>query len=231
MSVASPKVLVVEDEESILELIRDSIGREGFAVATATSGEDALAAVRDESPDVILLDLMLPGISGLEVCRRLKSQPATADIPVLMLSARDGESDVIAGLEIGADDYLTKPFSPRILAARLRAALRRREGGASPAERTQVSAGGVALDRERREVTVDGVRVELTYTEFEILWLLAATPGRVFTRPRIVESARGADAGITERAVDVAIVRLRRKLGPAASRIETVRGVGYRFAD
>ncbi|HEY5998680.1 MAG TPA: response regulator transcription factor [bacterium] len=231
MTAASPKVLVVEDEESILELIRDSIGREGFVVATATSGEEALAQVNEEAPDLILLDLMLPGISGLEVCRRLKAQPATADIPVLMLSARDGESDVIAGLEIGADDYLTKPFSPRILAARLRAALRRREGGAQAAERTQVSAGGVTLDRERREVTVDGARLELTYTEFEILWLLAATPGRVFTRPRIVEAARGADAGITERAVDVAIVRLRRKLGPAASRIETVRGVGYRFAD
>jgi two-component system phosphate regulon response regulator PhoB len=229
---ALPRVLVVEDEEPILELIRDSIEPEGFSVTGAGSGEEGLALLaRDEPPDLILLDLMLPGISGLEVCRRVKAQPALADIPLLMLTARDAESDVIAGLETGADDYLTKPFSPRILVARLRAALRRREGGQPAAEKSSVTAGGVALDRERHEVLVDGARVELTYTEFEILWLLAAAPGRVFTRARIVESVRGAEAGITERAVDVRIVGLRRKLGPAAGRIETVRGVGYRFGD
>jgi two-component system phosphate regulon response regulator PhoB len=222
---------VVEDEESILGLIRDTLEREGFTVAAAGSGEEALALAREARPDLILLDLMLPGISGLEVCRRLRTQRATAEIPLLVVTALDGESDVIAGLDMGADDYLTKPFSPRILAARIRAALRRRDGGQPQAAKTAIAAGGIALDRERREVLVDGAKVDLTYTEFEILWLLAAGPGRVFTRAKLVAAARGADAGITERAVDVRIVGLRRKLGTAAGRIETVRGVGYRFGD
>jgi two-component system phosphate regulon response regulator PhoB len=230
-SPGSPTVLVVEDEEPILEMIGFGLEREGFRTRGAASGEEAIALAREERPDVVLLDLMLPGIDGLEVCRRLRSQAETAAIPVVMLTARNAEGDVVAGLECGADDYLTKPFSPRVLAARLRAVLRRREAGEPPAERTAITAGGIALDRERREALVDGAEIELTFSEFEILWLLAGSPGRVFTRARIVEAVRGAETGITERAVDVRMVGLRRKLGPAAGRIETVRGVGYRFGD
>jgi two-component system phosphate regulon response regulator PhoB len=224
-------VLVVEDEESILEMLRYGLERFGFSVTCVGSGEAALAAVAQDRPDLILLDLMLPGMDGLEVCRRLKRDQATGAIPIVMLTARDSEADVVAGLEIGADDYLTKPFSPRILSARLRAVLRRWDAGEPQGERTSIALGGIALDKERREVTVAGRRIELTYTEFEIIWLLAGSPGKVFTRARIVEAARGADATITERAVDVRIVGLRRKLGSAAARIETVRGVGYRFGD
>ena len=224
------RILVVEDDELIRALIRDTLERDRFTVSTAASGEEALAAVREEPPDLVLLDLMLPGIDGLEVCRRLKAHSPTAGIPLLMLTARETESDVLAGLESGADDYLTKPFSPRILVARIRAVLRRGNGH-PPAERAVLSLDGITLDRERREVLVDGAKADLTYTEFEILWFLAANPGRVFTRARIVEDVRGTDAGITERAVDVRIVGLRRKLGPAAGRIETVRGVGYRLAE
>jgi two-component system, OmpR family, alkaline phosphatase synthesis response regulator PhoP len=230
-SVPAPRVLVVEDEEPILEMIRYGLEREGFRVQTVVSGEEALPLVREELPDVVLLDLMLPGIDGLEVCRRLKGEAQTAGIPLVMLTARDAETDVVAGLELGADDYLTKPFSPRILAARLRAVLRRREAGEPSAEQLSLTAGEFSLDRQRREAVVGGARIDLTYTEFEILWLLASHPGRVYTRSRIVEVVRGAEAGITERAIDVRLVGLRRKLGPAAGRIGTVRGVGYRFGD
>jgi two-component system phosphate regulon response regulator PhoB len=224
-------VLIVEDEEPILEMIRYGLEREGFRVRTAGSGEEALSLVLDELPDLVLLDLMLPGIDGLEVCRRIRGRAETAGIPLIMLTARNAESDIVAGLELGADDYLTKPFSPRVLAARLRAVLRRREAGEPPAGQPSLAAGGIALDRERREAVVDGARIDLTCMEFEILWLLAGSPGRVFTRAKIVESLRGAEAGITERAVDVRLVGLRRKLGPAACRVETVRGVGYRLSD
>jgi two-component system phosphate regulon response regulator PhoB len=179
----------------------------------------------------VVLDLMLPGIDGLEVCRRLRTDRETAGIPLIILSARDEEKDIVAGLEYGADDYLTKPFSPSILAARARAVLRRREAKAPAAGSETILAGGISLDRRRREVLVAGERVDLTFTEFEILWLLASSPGQVFTRSRIVEGVRGVDAEITIRAVDVRLVGLRRKLGAAAENIETVRGVGYRFAD
>ncbi|MHB8834450.1 MAG: response regulator transcription factor [Candidatus Methylomirabilia bacterium] len=224
-------VLVVEDEEPILEMLRYGLERFGFSVHCVGSGEEALAAARNDRPDLVLLDLMLPGMDGLEVCRRLKRDKETSTIPIVILTARDGEADIVAGLEIGADDYLTKPFSPRVLSARLRAVLRRWDVGEPQGERTSITVDGISLDSERREVTVAGRRVDLTYTEFEIIWLLAGSPGRVFTRARIVDAVRGTDAAVTERAIDVRIVGLRRKLGAAAARIETVRGVGYRFGD
>jgi two-component system phosphate regulon response regulator PhoB len=224
-------VLVVEDEEPILEMLRYGLEHFGFSVRCVGSGEEALAAVTQERPDLVLLDLMLPGIDGLEVCRRLKREKETSTIPIVILTARDSEADIVAGLEIGADDYLTKPFSPRVLSARLRAVLRRWEVGEPPGERTSIALGDIALDNERREVTVAGKRVDLTYTEFEIIWLLAGSPGKVFTRAHIVDAVRGSDAAITERAVDVRLVGLRRKLGAGAALIETVRGVGYRFSD
>ena len=228
----SPRsVLVVEDEESIREMISLGLERAGYTVSSAGDGEEGLALVRRERPDLVVLDLMLPGIDGLEVCRRLRAERETATLPLIILSARDAERDIVTGLELGADDYLTKPFSLGILAARIRAVLRRREGKDPAPDRETISAGQIVLDRRRREVLVAGERVDLTFTEFEILWLLAGNPGQVFTRSRIVEGLRGADASITVRAVDVRLVGLRRKLGAAAGCIETVRGVGYRFAD
>jgi two-component system phosphate regulon response regulator PhoB len=223
-------ILAVEDEESILELLRYNLEKAGFAVTSAASGEAALALARQRRPDLVLLDLMLPGIDGLDVCRLLKKGKETEDVPIIMLTARGEESDIVTGLELGADDYLTKPFSPRVLLAHIRAALRR--SAARPAaERDRVSAGPVALDRARREVRVAGAAVELTFTEFEVLWHLASRPGLVFTRAQIVDAVRGTDYPVTERAVDVQIVGLRRKLGDAGALIETVRGVGYRFRD
>jgi two-component system phosphate regulon response regulator PhoB len=230
-AVSPGRVLVVEDEESIREMIGVGLERAGYAVSGAGSGEEALDVIRRGHPDLVVLDLMLPGIDGLEVCRRLRTDRETAGIPLIILSARDGEKDIVTGLEYGADDYLTKPFSPGILAARIQAVLRRRERGEPAPDRDTIAAGGIVLDRRRREVLVSGERVDLTFTEFEILWLLAGNPGQVFTRSRIVEGVRGADATITVRAVDVRLVGLRRKLGAAAGSIETVRGVGYRFAD
>ncbi len=222
-------MLVVEDEESILELLRYNLDKAGFTVIPAGSGEDGLALARRRRPDLILLDLMLPGMDGLEVCRLLKKSKETEGIPVIMLTARGEEADIVTGLELGADDYLTKPFSPRVLLAHIRATLRRFT--AVPAARETLAAGGISLDRGRREASVSGHPVELTFTEFEVLWYLAGRPGMVFTRSQIVDAVRGADYPVTERAVDVQIVGLRRKLGEAGALIETVRGVGYRFRD
>lgn len=222
-------VLVVEDEESILELLRYNLDKAGFTVIPAASGEEGLALARQRRPDLILLDLMLPGIDGLEVCRQLKKSKETESIPVVMLTARGEEADIVAGLELGADDYLTKPFSPRVLLAHIGATLRRTY--VVPATRDTLAAGAIFLDRGRRETTVSGSPVELTFTEFEVLWYLASRPGLVFTRSQIVDAVRGSDYPVTERAVDVQIVGLRRKLGEAGALIETVRGVGYRFRD
>ena len=222
-------MLVVEDEESILELLRYNLDKAGFTVIPAGSGEDGLSLARRQQPDLILLDLMLPGMDGLEVCRLLKQRKETETIPVVMLTARGEESDIVAGLELGADDYLTKPFSPRVLLAHIRATLRR--SSVTPGTRDTLAAGCIFLDRGRREATAAGLRVELTFTEFEVLWFLASRPGMVFTRSQIVDAVRGSDYPVTERAVDVQIVGLRRKLGEAGVLIETVRGVGYRFRD
>jgi two-component system phosphate regulon response regulator PhoB len=222
-------VLVVEDEESILELLRYNLDKAGFSVIPAGSGEDGLALARRRRPDLILLDLMLPGMDGLEVCRMLKKGRETESIPIVMLTARGEEADIVAGLELGADDYLTKPFSPRVLLAHIRATLRR--SSSPPAARETLATGAIFLDRSRREAAVSGSAVDLTFTEFEVLWHLASRPGMVFTRSQIVDAVRGADYPVTERAVDVQIVGLRRKLGAAGILIETVRGVGYRFRD
>jgi two-component system phosphate regulon response regulator PhoB len=224
-------IIIVEDEAPMLEMLTYGLMKEGFAVQGARSGEEGLALVGAKCPALVVLDLMLPGIDGLEVCRRLKADPGSTGVAILMLTARDGETDIVTGLELGADDYLTKPFSLGVLAARIRAVLRRREAPAAPADPERVAAGEIVLDRRRREVLVGGGAVDLTVTEFEILWLLAGHPGTVFTRSRIVDAVRGSEAAITERAIDVRLVGLRRKLGDAAGRIETVRGVGYRFGD
>ena len=226
---ADAKVLIVEDERDLLELLKYNLDREGYEVDTAVSGEEGLKKVRADPPDLVLLDLMLPGMDGLEVCRGLKGRPETAGIPVIMLTARGEESDIVAGLELGADDYITKPFSPKILMARLRAVLRRAEGDAEPAR--VLEAGGVRIDLDRHEVMRQGEVVDLTATEFKLLSLLVGRPARVFTRQQIIDALHEGFAAVTDRSVDVQIVSLRRKLGPTGARIETVRGVGYRFKD
>jgi two-component system alkaline phosphatase synthesis response regulator PhoP len=226
---AKEKILLVEDAEDILELVRYNLAKEGWQVSCATSGEEALNAVRQTAFDLILLDLMLPGLDGLEVCRRLRRDAATARVPVIMLTAKGEETDIVVGLELGADDYMTKPFSPRVLSARIRAALRRGRH-VEPGEQADIlNIGSLQIDRSRHEVCVQGEPVRLTTTEFGILNCLTKRLGWVFSRYQIVEAVRGEDYSVTDRAVDVQIVGLRKKLGDLGSCIETVRGVGYRF--
>jgi two-component system phosphate regulon response regulator PhoB len=227
---AKEKILVVDDEEDIIELLRFNLSREGYQVSSATSGEEALTLIRSEMPSLLLLDLMLPGMDGLEVTRRLKSNPSTMNIPIVMLTAKGEEPDIVAGLELGADDYVTKPFSPRILVARVRAVLRRKLMELTE-ETSSFQIHDLVIHPGRHEVLLDGRAVELTYTEFAILDHLARRPGWVFTRYQIVDAVRGTDYPVTDRSVDVQIVGLRKKLGPAGKYIETVRGVGYRFKE
>jgi len=224
------KILVVDDEEDILELVRYNLEKEGFRVTTSVSGETAVRTAREEAYDLMILDLMLPGIDGLEVARTLKSEAKTRHLPILMLTAKGEEADVVTGLELGADDYVTKPFSPRILLARVRAILRRKTDIA--AEKSPVvERGELTINIPKHMVHAKGEEVRLTYTEFEILTLLARRPGWVFTRTQIVDAIRGAHYAVTERSVDVQIAGLRKKLGALDDYIETVRGVGYRFTE
>jgi DNA-binding response OmpR family regulator len=224
------KILVVDDEEDILELVRYNLEKEGYRVQCVQSGERALAKVGEEIPDMILLDLMLPGLDGLDVCRALKRNPGTACIPMIMLTAKGEDADIVTGLELGADDYVTKPFSPRVLLARIKAAFRRRKQE-EPDDSTIISIGTLVVDPIRHEALVDGKVINLTVTEFRIVHLLARRPGWVFSRDQIINAVRGDDYPVTERSVDVQIVGLRKKLGKAGNLIETVRGVGYRLKD
>lgn len=229
---AKKHILLVEDEEDILALMHYNLMREGFRVSLAMTGEEGLAAIREDPPDLVVLDLMLPNMDGLEVCRAIKSTPEYRNMAVVMVTARGEEADVVAGLELGADDYVTKPFSPRILIARIRAVLRRREEHPPETDETAViHIDGLVIHPGRNQVLVDGQPVELTFTEFRVLHFLASRPGWVFTRYQIVNAVRGDDYSVTDRAVDVQIVGLRKKLGNYGKYIETVRGVGYRFKD
>jgi two-component system, OmpR family, alkaline phosphatase synthesis response regulator PhoP len=228
-------VLVVEDEEDIRELVSYNLAKEGYQVAGVASGEDALTAVESKLPDLILLDIMLPGLDGLRVCRKLKGNPKFESIPIIMLTAKGEEPDIVAGLNMGADDYITKPFSPKVLLARVQAVLRRAEAehDVSPDEQEGevVEIRDLLIHPGRHEVLVGGDPVELTATEFKLLHFLAQRPGWVFTRQQILDGVHGDNYAITDRAVDVQVVGLRRKLGPVGSCIETVRGVGYRFKE
>jgi two-component system alkaline phosphatase synthesis response regulator PhoP len=222
-------ILVVDDEEDILELVRYNLSKEGYQVVCSATGEDALAKAKRKLPDLIILDLMLPGIDGLEVCKLLKNDPKTEYIPIIMLTAKGEEADVVSGLEIGADDYITKPFSPKVLTARVRTVLRRKAHKSDMAETIKIHE--LLIDPKRREVLVDGKIVAVTFTEFAILHCLAKRPGIVFSRYQIVDAIRGSDYPVTDRSVDVQIVSLRKKLGSAGKYIQTVRGVGYKFKD
>ena len=227
---ANPKILVVEDEAPIQELLQFNLERKKYHVKVVDSGERALEVAGEYMPDLILLDIMLPGADGLEVCKQIKANPETVQIPIIMLTALSEEADIVTGLELGADDYVTKPFSPRVLLARVKAALRRGVVKTSSGD-DLVSIQGIKIDTLRHKVTVDEETITLTSTEFKVLKLMAAQPGRVFTRYQIVDAVHGEDYPVTDRSVDVQIVGLRKKLGEAGRFIETVRGVGYRFKE
>ncbi len=231
-----PHILIIEDDEDIQQLVGYNLAKEKFAVSYADSGEAGLARLDEEPlPDLVVLDLMLPGISGLEVCRRIRRHPKGREIPIIMLTARGEEEDITTGLDAGADDYLTKPFSPKVLLARIRAVLRRRDG--LPAEEESRPADPaivihqIRIDPKRHEVRVAEQLISLTVTEYSILELLARHPGWVFSRQQIIDAVRGYDYSITPRAVDVQLFGLRKKLGVAGERLETVRGIGYRLKD
>ena len=224
------RILVVDDEEDLLELIRYNLSKEGYRVTCVETGEEALEHASRERTDLIVLDLMLPGVDGLEVCRRLKAEASTRNIPVVMLTAKSEEVDLVIGLEVGADDYVTKPFSPRVLLARIRVVLRRQ----APSEDGQEEVLGtddLVIHVGRHEVLSGGVSVPLTHTEFRLLQFLAQKPGWVYSRGQIVTAVQGDDYPVTDRAVDVQVAGLRKKLGEASRHIETVRGAGYRFKE
>ncbi len=222
-------LLIVEDEQDLLELLRFNLDREGFEVHTAETGEDGLKVLRRARPSLMVLDLMLPGMDGLEVCRQVRQDAALKDTSIIMLTAKGEESDIVRGLEMGADDYVTKPFSPRVLVARIQSVLRRTKTGGAEDGRLRVA--NVTLDQDRHEVTIDGQPTDLTATEFKLLHLMMKRPGRVYTRQQIIEGVHEGFAAVTDRSVDVQVVALRKKLGSAGRRIETVRGVGYRFRE
>ncbi|MDH5751247.1 MAG: response regulator transcription factor [Deltaproteobacteria bacterium] len=227
---SAERILVVEDEKDIRELVRFNLASQGYQVECAESGEAALKALADP-PRLVVLDLMLPGVDGLEICRIMRQREETRDLPVLMLTARNSESDIVTGLESGADDYLAKPFSPGVLLARVRALLRRTENRRETAGRASLGRHGLAIDPDRRKVTLNGSPLSLTSGEFDLLVLLSSRPGWVFTRTQIVDSVRGIDHAVTDRSVDVQIAGLRKKLGDSGGIVETVRGVGYRLKE
>lgn len=226
---AGELILVVDDEPDILELVRYNLNKEGYRVQTAATGEHALRYARESKPALVVLDLMLPGIDGMSVCRRLKDDEATKHIPIIMLTAKTGEHDVVKGLETGADDYVTKPFSPKVLTARVGAHLRRRNDGGNAATPSVIRIHDITIDTTRHEVFCGETAVDLSATEFAILEFLARNPGWVFSRAKIIDAVRGKDYPVTDRAVDVQILGLRKRLGRCAQVIQTVRGVGYRM--
>jgi two-component system phosphate regulon response regulator PhoB len=227
---AKERILVVDDEEDILELVRYHLAREGYQLSLAASGEQALKIAKTETFDLVVLDLMLPGLDGLEVAKALKADTRTQSVPIIMLTAKGEDADIVAGLELGADDYITKPFSPRVLSARVKAVLRRRSKGLVDETRA-LRIHELEIHPGRRSVSAGGEPVDLTYTEFQLLFVLARRPGWVFTRSQIVDAVRGSDYPVTDRSVDVQVVGLRKKLGTHGNYIETVRGVGYRFKE
>jgi len=227
---AKETILVVEDEEDILEVIRFNLLREGFKVESALTGEDAVLKAKKNIPDLILLDLLLPRMDGLEVCKTLKMNPSTSHIPIIMLTAKSEDADIVAGLELGADDYITKPFSPRVVIARVKAVLRRHIKKEQDNQST-LRIHDLIINPAKHEVLVNGNSINLSATEFSILNALARKPGWVFTRGQIISAVKGEFHPVTDRSIDVHIVNLRKKLGKAGKYLETIRGVGYRFKE
>lgn len=227
MSVTEEKILLIEDDPDISELVQYNLEREGFKVYASGNGESGLSQAIKLKPDLIVLDLMLPGLDGLSVCRKLRANPATAEVPIVMLTAKGEESDVVIGLEMGADDYVSKPFSPKELLARIRAVLRRQRAGGGPAEGRRI-AGPVTLDPDRHEAFLRDQPLILTLAEYKLLSALTSRPGRVFTREQLLEKITGGETYVIDRNVDVHIRAIRKKLGADADFIQTVRGVGYK---
>ena len=228
-SVLHHNILVVDDEEDLLELVRYTLAKEGHSVTCVDTGEKAVDSVRQSLPDLLVLDLMLPGIDGLEVCRRLKGDLKTREVPIIMLTAKSEERDVITGLDGGADDYVTKPFSPRVLQARIKSLMRRKDAELRTQHDTIIQIRELVIHPGRHEVKLQGESINLTYTEFALLQFLAKRPGWAYSRSQIVDAVKGEDYPVTERSVDVQVAGLRKKLGSFGGNIETVRGVGYRF--
>ena len=225
---AKKRIIIVEDERDMADLVASRLKRELFEVEVAYDGPGGLDRIRAKPPDLVLLDIMLPGMSCTEVLRELRSDPRTTSVPVVMLTARGDESDIVVGLQLGADDYVTKPFSMSVLLARISAVLRRTD--AAPAGKSVLTAGAVRVDQERHRVEVNGRTVSLTPTEFRLLVAILAARGRVLTRNQLIDQGLGMDAVVTDRTIDVHVAGLRRKLGEARNCIQTVRGVGYRLA-
>jgi len=227
----SKKIVIVEDEPDILDIITYNLEREGFEVHGATDGVEGLMLIKREAPDLALLDIMLPSLDGIEICRRLKAESTTRNVQVIMVSARGEESDVVLGLGLGADDYIPKPFKPRELVARVHAVLRRGPLRDEESEGRRVVRGDIVIDLDRHEVVVGDGRAELTATEMRLLHFMACHPGRVFTRDHLVARVIGNGVIVTDRNIDVHVRAIRKKLGAASECLETVRGVGYRFKD
>jgi len=227
---SSERILVIEDDEDIQTLINHNLSREGFKITISGNGVEGLNKVRNDSFDCVILDLMLPGMDGLEICKKVKRDPKTQHIPIIMVTAKGEESDIIVGLELGADDYVVKPFSPKVLIARVRSILRRTNQEFFD-NQSLISTKDIEINPGRHEVLCKGEKIDLTYMEFQVLQLLASHPGWVFTRNKIIDNVRNDNYPVTDRSVDVVIVGLRKKLGDSGSSIETVRGVGYRFAE
>ncbi|MHC4224962.1 MAG: response regulator [Planctomycetota bacterium] len=223
------RILVIDDEPDLLELVRVNLDQAGYRVETAASGKAALEQIRSSPPDLVVLDLMLPDVAGTEICRQIRADTELAGIPIIMLTAKAEEVDRVVGFELGADDYVTKPFSPRELTLRVGAILRRKQP--QPAASALLEHGPLRLDPERHRCLVDGDEVELTAKEFDLLQRLMLRPGRVMTREGLLDQVWGSDIAVTTRTIDTHLKRLREKLGPAGALIETVRGVGYRFAE
>lgn len=225
------KILVVEDEADLREVLAYNLTRDGYRVVTAESGAEGLRKARKEVPDLVLLDLMLPDLDGVEVCRRLKKDPLTATLPIIMVTAKSEEADVVLGLGVGADDYVPKPFSPRTLLARVKAVLRRGPQREEAELARRIVRGPLTIDADRHEARLEGELVRFTATEFRLLHFLALHPGRVFTRDQLMRRVMGEDVILVDRNVDVHVRAVRAKLGVQRELLETVRGVGYRFQD
>jgi two-component system phosphate regulon response regulator PhoB len=224
------RIVIIEDEPDIVEVISYNLKREGYQVSSAARGDDGINLVRDKSPNLVILDLMLPGVDGLSVCQQLKADPLTKDIPIIIVSAKEEESDVVLGLGLGADDYVAKPFSPRELLARVKAVLRR-STARGKFDSKRINIGDLVIDSTRFEVTVAENLVKLTATEFKILYQLASQPGRAFSREQLLNRVVGDGVVVVDRNIDVHIRSVRKKLGPCQDMIQTIRGIGYRFVD
>jgi len=225
------KIVVIEDEPDILEVLTYNLRREGFEVSGAQSGSVGLSLIRREMPDLVLLDLMLPGMDGIEICRALKADPQTGNILIIMVTAKGEESDIVLGLGVGADDYVSKPFSPKELIARVKAVLRRGSMGEKHKAAERIEFDDLCIDAGRHKVTLGGAEVKLTATEFRLLHYLASYPGRVFSREQLLSKALGDDVVVVDRNIDVHIRGIRKKMEADPNLIETIRGVGYRFRE